>query len=340
MKRLAAFFSLMVMLIFGLTGCTTSSTAVRKTSGTVAVSDHLARLVAALPAGASVAVSVIHDRETGDVTALSEGWREQLEGELARRGVTIKARHDLAALVREAQTFRGDLEEYDIWNRAGADVLVNGTYCFDRSAKDRPVAELTVKALALDSSEVLATVSWTEPLPSDWPRLRAQVRGNVYQRDVAAVAPESQGPQLTARLDRNPPCYRSGSKARLMISTEAGVYLYIFNIAADNSVTILYPNRLQGNQPLASGRVTFPDPSLGAKISLQLYSLAEGGTNRESFKVVASRHPLDFSFLPVPENRIFTGAEGGRLKQVLGVLRQAREWSQQTVPYLVGQGCE
>lgn len=56
--------------------------------------------------------------------------------------------------------------------------------------------------------------------------------------------------------------------------------------------------------------------------------------------MVVSRHPLDFSFLSVPENRVFTGAEGGTLRQVLEVLERATNWSEQTLAYLVGRECE
>ena len=344
-RSIAVFFAIFLFVV-GLTGCTTPSTVVRESpessdlSMTGGEQGHYDRLVAALPAGSSVAVSVIHDRATGNVTALSEGWRERLEGELARAGLQVKARRDLAALVREAQTFRGDREEYDIWDRAGADVLVRGSYQIDDHDINHPLAEITIKAVSLDTAGVLATQTWQEELSYGWPRLQAQVRGNVHQRDVAVIAPEKPGPQLAVHLDRNPPCYPPEAAARLTITTVAGSFMYIFNIAADNSVTLLYPNRLQGNQPLASDQVMFPPLSLSSKIVLQLYPLKPGGTSEESFKVVVSRHKLDFSFLPVPENQIFSGARGGKLKQVLDVLRQAEQWSQRTVTYSVGRGCE
>ncbi len=67
--------------------------------------------------------------------------------------------------------------------------------------------------------------------------------------------------------------------------------------------------------------------------------MKEGESSQEAVKVVASRQLLDFSFLPVPINRLYYGAEGGDIKKMLYVLKNARDWREVTLNYAVGVDC-
>jgi len=89
---------------------------------------------------------------------------------------------------------------------------------------------------------------------------------------VGPGADGSSGPRLTARLDRNPPCYPAGAEVTLQIGAEAGAYLYILNIAADNTVTLNYPNRYLPDRALAGGDFRFPPADL-PQLKLLLYPL-------------------------------------------------------------------
>jgi hypothetical protein len=74
-------------------------------------------------------------------------------------------------------------------------------------------------------------------------------------------------------------------------------------------------------------------------VQLVFYPLEKGRFCREAIKVVASRRPLDFSFLPVPEDTIYSGARGGDMLRMLDVLKNARGWRDVVVPYGVGDNC-
>jgi len=75
-------------------------------------------------------------------------------------------------------------------------------------------------------------------------------------------------------------------------------------------------------------------------MELRLFPLEEGKTCRETFKVVASSHKLDFSFLPFPENQIFTGSNGKDIDRMTAVLKQARGYGEKGVVYFVGGTCD
>jgi hypothetical protein len=225
--------------------------------------------------------------------------------------------------------------------KSGADVLVSGKYTIDSNADGRRAeAFLTIKAERIADGSLLSSVSFHEPLGPRWQGLASRVWSNAYQQALTRL-PGTGGdaPSLSARLDRNPPCYPPGVPATLTVHTDPGVHLYIMDLAADHTVTLLYPNRKMPDQAQATGRFTFPPASLGNQVHLVFYPLKKGQFCQEAIKVVASRRPLDFSFLPVPMDAIYSGGRGGDMKRMLDVLKNAKDWRGVVVPYGVGGGC-
>ncbi len=70
------------------------------------------------------------------------------------------------------------------------------------------------------------------------------------------------------------------------------------------------------------------------------YPLKDDELCHESIKVIVSRKPIDFSFLPVPEDQVYAGASGGDMKKVLEALRAATDWNETVLSYWVGPGCD
>ncbi len=302
-----------------------------------AFDEAVAKMAASMRVDESVAVSWIYDGSTGDITALGNIWRDRLESGLGKSGLTVKARKDLGFLLDDISTFDSRMAESAIWNVSGADIVVVGEYRIN--TKNRRIA-LQIKALRKDTS-IAGTLAWSEDLPPNWSRLAARVKGNVYHQEIDSItAPADNRPTLTAKLNKNPACYPAGSRASIAINTDPGVHVYILNLAADNSVSLLYPNSKMRDQPLPTDTFLFPPPAFRQDIQLLLYPLSQERTSQESFKIVASRKPLDFSFLPVPENKIFCGIRGGDLKKVLDVLKRTKHWNETNLNYWIGPDCE
>jgi len=296
-------------------------------------------------AGERVGVGGFYDGSSGDYTALGDLWRDRAETALAESGFSVVAVRDLGLVIEVLEQRHPALEESQIWHRAAGRYLLVGRYYLypARAAAKKKVdfIELELKLLDTAQQAVIGAQSFRTRLTPGWQRQAAVVRGNVYQQAVAGIGPKKKenGPRLAARLDRKVPCYPAGAEVHLAITTEPGVHLYILNIAADDTVTLDLPNRYLPDRPLAAGNFAFPPPDL-PHLKLLLYPLAGERTSREAFKIIASRTRLDFSFLKVPEGRIFAGAEAAELKKVLAVLEQALAWSEVTLPYRVGAGCE
>jgi len=303
--------------------------------------DEVGRISANLSPGERVAVSWVYDAKTGDITGLGDQWRDRIETGLRDSGVRVVARQEIGFLIEDAESFGKGADEGRLWANSGADVLVSGSYTLTPKPDGGAAIGLTIKAVRIKEGSLLASINRQDTLGKGWQMLASRVKGNVFHQKIeTAVGAGANGPKLKARLDRDPPCYRPGTQAKMTIDTEPGVHLYLLNLAADNSVTLLYPNRLLPDQPLPSGRFVFPPPSIADDLQLVFYPLERGKFCQESIKVVASRRPLAFSYLPVPENQVFTGARGGDMKKMLDTLQNAFGWSEVVVSYGVGESCE
>ena len=309
----------------------------------VGLKDQLESLVSGLRPGERVAVSVIYHELTGDITRLGDHWRDRIENSLIRMGVNVVARRDVPIVVEDTEVYgglNGGLET--LLQRAGADVVVSGSYLLEDEENGKQFITLSLRATRVADGGRVGVATTRALLNPSYERLHYEVLDNVWKAKVMDIVSEDEqnGPVLSARLDRDPPCYPPGVPANLTVETEPGVHLYIFDIAADNTVTIVYPNGFLKDIPLPSGRFVFPPPEFQGRMDLVFYPLKPGTLNHEYLKIVASRTPIDFSFLPCSENRMYYGKDGGDLKRLLDKLRATKGWSQVLLSYGVGAGCD
>ena len=294
--------------------------------------------------GETVAVSPICKEESGDITALGDRWRTRVEACLSDRGVVVKSRKDLGVIQDEMEMFGSGTR--NILDHAGAEVVVSGTYTIEyRMAKSgrKPIIRLVIKALRVVDGTVVKTVICREDLFPGWERQASLKKGNIYHRGIEAIAPDTQSrnrPKIKARMDRKPACYPPGLPAVIAVETEPGVHLYILGVAADHTVSLFYPNSRMSDQPLPSGNFRFPPLALADDVQLVFYPLKDDELCQESIKVIAAHKPIDFSFLPIPEDQVYAGARGGDMKKVLEALRAATDWNETVLSYWVGPGCD
>lgn len=332
-----------VFLLLSLCAC--HPAALEMGSGLDTYQETIGKLVAGkVKSGESVAVVGFYDGENGDYTALGDQWRDRAETFLAGTGVETKAVRDMGLILNILETAERDFDEGEVWRRSGSDYIITGHYYLSKGVGSdgrRDALELHLKLLDVRSQRVAAAAPWTDWLEKGWQRRYAIVRGNVYQKAIEVFSPDEKdpGPRLTAKLDRKNPCYPAGAAISLDIESEAGAHLYILNVAADRTVTLNYPNRYLPDKGLLAARFTFPPPEM-KNLRLEVYPMPEDNPSREAFKVIASYRPLDFSFLKVPDGRIFAGAAATELKKVLETLKNARGFSEVTLKYTVGRGCE
>lgn len=300
---------------------------------------------AGVKAGESVAVVGFYDGVSGDYTALGDQWRDRAETALSGTGVEVRVVRDMGLVLDVLETVDKEFTEAEVWHNSGSDYILTGHYYISKnigSAKKNSI-ELHLKLLKVQNQKLVAAKLWTTWLEKGWQQKYAVIRGNIYQKAIAVVTSNADAnsprPPLKAVLDRKNPCYPAAAPISLQISSVAGAHIYILNIAADNSVTLNYPNRYLKDKGLVSSKFTFPPPEIPG-MRLQVYPLPDDNPSREAFKIIASYEALDFSFLKVPDGQIYAGAAATELKKVLVALKKAPAFSEVTLPYLVGRGCE
>lgn len=279
-----------------------------------------------------VAVSYVYDRETGDISVYGNRWRDRLVSALTERKIKVVPRQDLALLVEDIETFRKGSPEA-LWRGLEAQVVIVGSY-YRKFSKDGYQIEICFKALRTNPKEILLSKTYEKvKLTPGEMRLLTVVRGNIYRRRLKKLGRKPL--PLTARLNKT--CFLPGEEARLTVETKPGVYLYIFNIAADLSVTRLYPNRFFPERPLPAGRFEFPPKGM-KRLSLEIRAYPGLDPAYESFRVVVSRRPLKDEIFPVPENRVLVGGKASNLSELQRLLKSGKV-SMVELPYLVGKSC-
>lgn len=101
------------------------------------------------------------------------------------------------------------------------------------------------------------------------------------------------------------PLYTEGEKVVFSVSVNQDAYVYVFNVAADNSVNVLLPNGFSNGSPLLRGGETrsFPPANAAYEIAIQ----APFGA--EKLYALASKTPLDLSsVIPQVQNNNFAVA--------------------------------
>lgn len=100
--------------------------------------------------------------------------------------------------------------------------------------------------------------------------------------------PEGEG--ISVKLDLTRSSLREGEEVKIQYQTSADSYVYIFSIAADNSVTLLFPNGLNKENfvKAESGRI-FPPDSFPIKVRAIPLPGMKGKVSTEKVKIIATR---------------------------------------------------
>lgn len=328
-----------VCLVFLLAGCQMTGRSFVSEShlspGSQSFDSKVQSMMSRIVPGERVAVVSISERRFGDITELGNLWRSRLEGALAKAGATVKVRQEVRDVLSETEIFGSELQ----WKQFGADILVTGNY----RLLDQPASFLLeVKLVRRQTGELVGSFDWQQQPEADFVRLASMVLGNIHRRRESSSAVEqhtAEVPRLIVAFDRKVPCYPAGSQLSMKITSEPGAYIYIFNMAADGTVTLLHPNKMIQDKPLVGNELVFPPPPLADKLQLVVMPLPGEKTSNEAMQVVASREKLDFSFLTVPFDEIYSGARGNDASRLSAALENGHQWNTEIITYYVGEKC-
>jgi hypothetical protein len=168
--------------------------------------------------------------------------------------------------------------------------------------------------------------------------------GAVYQTRIKAkvkgIPAERRGNfAVTARMNRA--LFNEGDEVELRITPTQDAYLYIFNVAPDEHITVLAPNSHEAETPLrASKEYLFPSETLlNKRIKLRTWLLPGTTKSSEKIKVIVTRQPVALMKGRVAEG-VFMEYKPSEtaflidLMQTLGAMDPA-DWAEATLPYEV-----
>ena len=146
---------------------------------------------------------------------------------------------------------------------------------------------------------------------------------------------------LALKLALNQAAFRGGEEMEIRISCEQDVYLHLFSIGQDDSVTVLLPNRFtQDTLIRADQEFVFPDEAQRARgIRLRVFPPANLKRATERIKVIATRKQRDLVKAKFRES-VFEAFDGKDTGMVTDLLRELAllddgDWAEATVPYEV-----
>lgn len=169
-------------------------------------------------------------------------------------------------------------------------------------------------------------------------------QGALYQTRIKAkvkgIPAERRGDfSVAARLNRTQ--FNEGDEVELRITPTQDAYLYIFNVAPDEHITVLAPNSFEPETPLrASKEYVFPSEMLQSKrVKLRTWLLPGTTRSSEKIKVVVTRQPVSLLKGRVAEGVFmeYKPAETAlmvELMRALGALDPA-DWAEATLAYEV-----
>ena len=117
--------------------------------------------------------------------------------------------------------------------------------------------------------------SSTAPIPE----YRVRITADVY-------VPKKKSISLGLKAKLNSAVFRNGEKAKISVKVGRDAGLALFNIMADDRVSLIFPNIHEQNNVITAGK-DFLFPSRDAKIELEMRTLPDHQKDAEAFFVVA-----------------------------------------------------
>jgi len=165
---------------------------------------------------------------------------------------------------------------------------------------------------------------------------------NAYRTTVKAlirpVYPEK-GEGLSAKLYLSRAQLKEGENVRIFYSANSDCHVYIFCVAADGSVTLLFPNsEARDNKADANRAYEFPPPQSSIILKAMLLPGAKSPAE-EKIKIIATRSRQDLMPLGFQEGtfQVYTAQSTGMISDLVRKLNhlEPHEWTQATAIYTI-----
>ncbi len=166
---------------------------------------------------------------------------------------------------------------------------------------------------------------------------------NLYQIKIKALVeplyPEK-GKGLLAKLNLSKTKLTEGEEVKIYYETNSDCYLYLFSVAADGSVTLLFPNSQNQENKVTGGKVyEFPAQESNIRLKAMFLPTFHGKTVAEKIKLIATKNKENLLPLGFKEGmfQAYDAKSTGLISELVKKLNQIdpTEWSEATAEYVI-----
>jgi Domain of unknown function (DUF4384) len=166
---------------------------------------------------------------------------------------------------------------------------------------------------------------------------------NLYRVELKALVdptyPEK-GQGISLKLALSKSVLKEGEEAKIFYQSNDDCYVYIFSVAADGSVTLLFPNATNQDNHLVLDKA-YEFPPAGSPIKLEAMFLPDfkGMFAEERIKVIATKRPEPIVPLGFQEGmfKVYDAKSTGMISDLVKKLNQLEptDWTEATVVYKI-----
>ncbi|MBF0328234.1 MAG: DUF4384 domain-containing protein [Nitrospirae bacterium] len=166
---------------------------------------------------------------------------------------------------------------------------------------------------------------------------------NLYRISIMAlvepVYPEKGG-TINMKLSLSKSDLNEGEAVKIFYQADTECFVYIFSVAADGSVTLLFPNS-QNREHLAKPGTGYEFPPAGSQIKLKAMFLPDfkGDSTSERIKVIATKKKEEIVPLGFQEGlfKVYDSKSTGMISDLVKRLNQLdpADWTEATVEYQI-----
>lgn len=151
---------------------------------------------------------------------------------------------------------------------------------------------------------------------------------------VVPVYPEK-GEGFSIKLSLSKTSLKEGDAVKIFYQANSDCYIYIFSIAADGSVTLLFPNSInKDNSVKAEKAYEFPQAESGISLQAQFLPGFTGNKMDERIKVIATKQKEDLLPLGFQEGifKVYDAKSTGMISDLVKRLSQLvpSDWTEET----------
>lgn len=241
----------------------------------------------------------------------------------------------------EGEAYQGDIETpKEVKERAKRDAEAKaidkavGTFI-----KSHTVVSNSQLAEDLIYASVRGKIDKMEVIKEGWDEKERNLYRVRLKAMIEPVYPEK-GEGLSLKLSLSKTVLKEGEETKVLYQANSDCYIYIFSIAADGSVTLLFPNSMNKDNGVKAGKAfEFPPADSDIKLQAQFLPGFTGNKAEEKIKVIATKQKEDIIPLGFQEGafKVYDAKSTGMISDLVKRLNQLvpSEWTEATAVYIL-----